>query len=307
VEQGLRTLAQNTAKYGVVTEDLVDLMVKQGPAYLHAIATYESDTIRMNLEQKERLRFPVVFLFPSEGAFWGDHPYCVLDKAAWTTPEQTDAALRFRDYLTGRAASTAAAAGEGLRRKHTSSVTAFASSLPHLIDLERRSFAASIDELRSLTSVKLTTEIARRVLEATFADKLAAPIRDKTTDTKRPRTLADLPEIETIRNHYAGDLRGSTLWRALNQLDMFLHLSQESIEVWAWGLDFETAHLKAATAAAGCVMPWRYTEGRCARTAWKLAFPIDNPPARPNRAELDVAAQVRDLTRALANLHRVEA
>jgi phage/plasmid-like protein (TIGR03299 family) len=109
------------------------------------------------------------------------------------------------NYLTGRAASTAAAAGEGLRRKHTSSVTAFASSLPHLIDLERRSFAASIDELRALTSVKLTTEIARRVLEATFADKLAAPIRDKTTDTKRPRTLADLPEIETIREHYAGN------------------------------------------------------------------------------------------------------
>jgi hypothetical protein len=110
-----------------------------------------------------------------------------------------------------------------------------------------------------------------------------------------------------LQNRYAGDLRGATLWRVLNQLDMFLHLSQESIEVWAWGLDFETAHLKAATAAAGCVMPWRYTEGRCARTAWKLAFPIDNPPARPHRAELDVAAQVRDLTRALANLHRVEA
>ena len=91
------------------------------------------------------------------------------------------------NYLTGRAASTATAAGEGLRRKHTSSVTAFASSLPHLIDLERRSFAASIDELRSLTSVKLTTEIARRVLEATFADKLAAPIRDKTTGERRRR------------------------------------------------------------------------------------------------------------------------
>ena len=109
------------------------------------------------------------------------------------------------NYLTGRAASTAAANGDGLRRKHTSSVTAFASSLPHLIDLERRSFASSIDELRSLTSIKLTTEIARRVLEATFADKLATPIRDKTTDTKRPRTLADLPEILTIREHYAGN------------------------------------------------------------------------------------------------------
>jgi hypothetical protein len=110
-----------------------------------------------------------------------------------------------------------------------------------------------------------------------------------------------------LKNGFQGHLRGSTLWRALNQLDMFLHLSQESIEVWAWGLDFETAHLKAAAAAAGCIMPWRYWEGRCARTAWKLAFPTENPPTRPHRAELDVAAQVRDLTRALANLQRKDA
>jgi phage/plasmid-like protein (TIGR03299 family) len=109
------------------------------------------------------------------------------------------------NYLTGRAARNASAAGAGLRRRHTSSVTEFARQLPQLIDLERRTFAASIDELRSLTSVRLTTEIARRVLEATYADKLATPIRDKQTGDKRPRTLADLPEIGAIRSHYSGD------------------------------------------------------------------------------------------------------
>jgi phage/plasmid-like protein (TIGR03299 family) len=107
-------------------------------------------------------------------------------------------------YLTGRAAGAATTNGTGLRRKHTSSVTAFAESLPQLINLERRSFAQSLDELRSLSRIKLTPEIARRVLESTFEDKLATPIRDKSTDEKRPRTLADLPEIETIRGHYAG-------------------------------------------------------------------------------------------------------
>ena len=107
-------------------------------------------------------------------------------------------------FLTGRAASTARADGSGLRMKHTSSVTKFAENLPHLIDLERRSFRQSIDELRSLTSVTLTTEIARRVLESTYADKLAVPVRDKSTGDKRARTLADLPEIDLIRSHYAG-------------------------------------------------------------------------------------------------------
>jgi phage/plasmid-like protein (TIGR03299 family) len=107
-------------------------------------------------------------------------------------------------HLTGKASTQAVSDGSGLRRKHTSSVTAFASSLPQLINLERRSFAQTLDQMRALTTVQLTPEIARRVLEATFADKLATPIRDRTTDTKRPRTLADLPEVETIRSHYAG-------------------------------------------------------------------------------------------------------
>lgn len=108
-------------------------------------------------------------------------------------------------YLTGKAATTANTDGSGLRMKHTASVTKFAEALPQLIDLERRSFRRSIDELRAMSQVKLTTELARRVLESTYADKLAKPIKDKASGAPRPRTLADLPEIDTIRNHYAGD------------------------------------------------------------------------------------------------------
>ena len=108
-------------------------------------------------------------------------------------------------YLTGKAVGTATRDGSGLRRKHTASVTQFAQQLPQLIDLERRSFRQSISELRDLTNVQLTSEIARRVLEATYADKLATPIKDKTSGDKRDRTIADLKEVEIIRSHYAGD------------------------------------------------------------------------------------------------------
>ena len=107
-------------------------------------------------------------------------------------------------YLTGKAVGNAVENGSGLRRKHTASVTAFAESLPQLINLERRSFAQSIDQLRDLTHIKLTAEVARRVLEATYADKLATPIKDKSTGENRARTLNDLPEIGVIRSHYSG-------------------------------------------------------------------------------------------------------
>ena len=56
-----------------------------------------------------------------------------------------------------------------------------------------------------MSSSELTSEIARRVLEATYADKLATPIKDKTSGDKRDRTIADLKEVEIIRSHYAGD------------------------------------------------------------------------------------------------------
>jgi Ca-activated chloride channel homolog len=99
VESALRTLAQNTSKYGMVTTDLLNLMAKQGPSYIHAVATFESDTIQTNQERSSELRFPLVFIFPSEGTFWGDHPYCILDKAEWVSPEQAEAGAIFLDYL----------------------------------------------------------------------------------------------------------------------------------------------------------------------------------------------------------------
>lgn len=108
-------------------------------------------------------------------------------------------------YLTGKAAGEASRSGAGLRMKHTASVTQFAQNLPALIDLERRSFSQSIDQLRDLTKLTLTPELARRVLEATYADKLAQPLKDKETGNKRARTLNDLPEIGIIRSHYSGD------------------------------------------------------------------------------------------------------
>lgn len=107
-------------------------------------------------------------------------------------------------YIAGRGARTAAAEGKGLVMRHTRSVEEFAAKLPQLIDLENARFHRDLHELRPLTTARLTTENARAILEATFADKLAAPIKDKETGKKRERTINDLPEIELIRSHTFG-------------------------------------------------------------------------------------------------------
>ena len=101
VEAALRTLAQNTAKYGMVTTDLLANMARGGPAFLHVTSAFEEGTVRFNVERQDELRFPLAFLFPEEGTFWSDHPYCILDGAPWVDAEEAEAAKLFLDFLRG--------------------------------------------------------------------------------------------------------------------------------------------------------------------------------------------------------------
>ena len=56
-------------------------------------------TVRLNLERAKDLRWPLVFVFPSEGTFWSDHPYCILDGTQWVSDVQAAAAQQFLDFL----------------------------------------------------------------------------------------------------------------------------------------------------------------------------------------------------------------
>ena len=98
VQDAFRVLETHTYHYGLQSRDLLELMTRRGPEYLHAVTTSEAETLRTNAEQADRLRYPLVFLFPAEGTFWSEHPYCILD-GDWVTAEQREAAAIFRDYL----------------------------------------------------------------------------------------------------------------------------------------------------------------------------------------------------------------
>ena len=102
VEEAMRALEEVTAKYGRQAPALLELMAQQGPGYLHAAAVPEADTVRFNVERGDELTFPLAFIFPSGGTIWADHPYCILDNAAWVSEEEAEAAAVFRDYLLAR-------------------------------------------------------------------------------------------------------------------------------------------------------------------------------------------------------------
>ena len=99
VEDSFAAVARNTSKYGMVTTALLDMMAQQGPDYLHAISAFEEGVVRFNMERGKELRFPLAFILPSDGTFWSDHPYCILDGAPWVSSWQTEAAHLFFDFL----------------------------------------------------------------------------------------------------------------------------------------------------------------------------------------------------------------
>ncbi|MDA0242699.1 MAG: VWA domain-containing protein [Chloroflexi bacterium] len=102
-EADMRALQNVTAKYGLQAPALLDLMARQGPSYLHAAAVPEADVVRFNIERGSELALGgLVFIFPSGGTIWADHPYCILDRAEWVTAEQAEGGQIFLDYLLAR-------------------------------------------------------------------------------------------------------------------------------------------------------------------------------------------------------------
>jgi Ca-activated chloride channel family protein len=88
----------DTYHYGIQNQTLMAVMTLRGPTYLHAITSSEAETLKANAEKGEEMRFPLVFIYPAEGTFWSEHPYCILD-TDWVSDEQKEAAQIFEDYL----------------------------------------------------------------------------------------------------------------------------------------------------------------------------------------------------------------
>jgi len=94
-------IESHTYHYGVQTRDLIALMARRGPAYLHATTASEAEILKANAERADELRFPLVFIFPAKGTFWTEQPFCIVE-GEWTTDEQREAAKLYGDYLLAR-------------------------------------------------------------------------------------------------------------------------------------------------------------------------------------------------------------
>lgn len=78
---------------------LLGKMVKEGPEYLDAVITYESNVILMNRKNAQTMREPLVSVYPQDGTVVVGHPFAVLDGVSWVDGDQAAAAKIFKDFL----------------------------------------------------------------------------------------------------------------------------------------------------------------------------------------------------------------
>ncbi|KAJ3337265.1 hypothetical protein HDU93_001352 [Gonapodya sp. JEL0774] len=100
----LKTFASSVYHMGTNDQALLSLMLSKGVNYLHGMTTYESVVINTNVNNASNIAEPVEFIYLSDGTFWQEHPYCVLDNVAWATADKIDGANQFLTFLRSSAA-----------------------------------------------------------------------------------------------------------------------------------------------------------------------------------------------------------
>lgn len=95
--------------YGKSTSFLSEKMLERGPGYVSAAVLYENVVVDSYLRPRGGQSMPVVAIYPTEGTFWSDHPWSVLD-APWVGDEQKQAAAKLLEFLKARPQQEAAMA-----------------------------------------------------------------------------------------------------------------------------------------------------------------------------------------------------
>lgn len=184
--------------YGRKDTDLLARMTLRGPSYLHAVTTYEGNVIRWNQEHAEELRFPLVMIYPADGTFWVDNPYCILNNAEWVTEAQQEGAALFRDFILAREQQEGLIA-TGLR--------------PALADI-------ALHDPISLDYGAVPTVTSAEVPALAFpSDEVADHITDMWYQVKKPATVLVIIDV-------SGSMEGAKMQSAATAAQEFIDLMQ---------------------------------------------------------------------------------
>jgi len=96
VRSQIRTIERSIVHYGDTTLFFAEQLKKYGPGYASAVAMEEVTLIDFNRARRGGTK--LVGIYPSEGTFYSDNPFIVLD-APWVSAQQKAGANAFGDWL----------------------------------------------------------------------------------------------------------------------------------------------------------------------------------------------------------------
>jgi Ca-activated chloride channel family protein len=99
--QFVANIEKSVVHYGSSTGFFGRKMFSNGPQYVSAAVLYENMVIE-SYQQRDKLAFPLVAIYPKEGTFWSDHPAGIVDRP-WVTAEHREAARQYINFLLARA------------------------------------------------------------------------------------------------------------------------------------------------------------------------------------------------------------
>ena len=105
-QQFIADVEDTVVHYGKSTGFFSDKMLARGPSYLSAAVLYENLVVEADSKNPP---MPLVAIYPTEGTFWSDHPYSVID-APWVGVEEKAAADAFAAFLKDKPAQERALA-----------------------------------------------------------------------------------------------------------------------------------------------------------------------------------------------------
>jgi Ca-activated chloride channel homolog len=94
--QTVKGIERSIVHYGDTTLFIADQMRKGGPGYASAVAMEEATLLDFNRDTGGQPK--LVALYPTEGTFYSDNPFIVLD-APWVSAEERQAAKKFQEFL----------------------------------------------------------------------------------------------------------------------------------------------------------------------------------------------------------------
>jgi Ca-activated chloride channel family protein len=111
VERQIRAIENSIVHYGNNTLFIEDQLRKYGPGYASAVAMEETTLVDFNKDRGGQPK--LVGIYPSEGTFFSDSPYIVLN-APWVNKDERTAAAGFQRFL-AKYVTPEAAARDGFR------------------------------------------------------------------------------------------------------------------------------------------------------------------------------------------------